>query len=147
MARFNFRLQQFLNIKEQIETQRELEYAEALRKLEEERQRKRVLEAKREEQIEGFRASLQESVKPDEIRRYNNTIERLKRLIEEQIKRIAAAEAFAEKKRLALVEAMKERKALDSVKENLMEEYKRTELLTEQKIVDELVSYKYSRQT
>jgi flagellar FliJ protein len=145
VARFNFRLQQFLNIKEQIETQRELEYGQALRKLEEERQRLRQMEDKRLTQIEEFRSSLQEAVQPDKIRRYNNTIERLKVLIREQEKRIAAAEAFAEKKRLALVEAMKERKALDKVRENTMEEYQRAELLSEQKIVDELVSYQYGR--
>jgi flagellar FliJ protein len=145
MARFNFRLQQFLNIKEQIETQRELEYGQALRKLEEERQRLREMETKRVTQIEEFRASLTEEVRPDRIRRYNNTIERLKAMIREQEKRIAAAEAFAEKKRLALVEAMKERKALDKVRENTMEEYQRAQLLSEQKIVDELVSYQYSQ--
>jgi flagellar FliJ protein len=145
MARFNFRLQQFLNIKEQIETQRELEYAQALRKLEEERQRLRQMEAKRLAQIEEFRLSLQEAVKPDRIRRYNNTIEHLKIMIREQEKRIAAAEAFAERKRQALVEAMKERKAFDKLRENTLDEYRRTELMAEQKQVDELVSYQYGK--
>jgi flagellar FliJ protein len=145
MARFNFRLQQFLNIKEQIETQRELEYAQALRRLEEERQRLRQMEAKRLEQIEDFRKSLLEAVKPDRIRRYNNTIERLKAMIREQEKRIAAAEAFAEKKRLALVDAMKERKSFEKLRENTMDEYRRAELMSEQKQVDELVSYQYGK--
>jgi hypothetical protein len=40
LAKFNFRLQPLLNVKEQIETQKEIEYGQALRKLEEERQKK-----------------------------------------------------------------------------------------------------------
>jgi flagellar FliJ protein len=143
MARFDFRLQPYLGIKEQIEDQKEIEYGQAMRKLEEEREKKRRLEQRREMQIVGFREALQTAINPADLRRYNNTIELLKRRITEQEKRIAAAETFAEKKRLELVEAMKERKTLETVKDNAFEEYTRTEMLSEQKQIDELVSYKY----
>jgi flagellar FliJ protein len=143
MARFNFRLQQFLSIKEQIENQKEIEYGQALRKLEEEKQRLILLCQYKESQIESFRQSLANVIDTKEGRRYNNTIERLKQRIKEQAQRVAAAEDFAEKKRLELVEAMKERKALESVKENAFETYTLEEKLTEKRQVDELVSYQY----
>lgn len=144
MARFNFRLQQFLGVKEKIEDQKEIEYGLALRKLEEERQRKIQLLKQQEEQITEFRRALQALIKPADIRRYNNVIERLKERIKQQEQRILAAEAYAEQKRQELVEAMKERKMLESIREQRFEEYTREEQLAEQKTVDELVSYKYS---
>ena len=54
------------------------------------------------------------------------------------------AEDFAEDKRVELVEAMKERKMLDVLKENDKAEYNKEQLLKEQKIVDEIVSYQYN---
>lgn len=143
MARFNFRLQQYLGVKEKIEDQKEIEYGQALKKLEEEKQKMLRLLAQRDEQIKTFQESLKTVIKPSEIRRYNNIIERLKTQIKEQAQRIESAEAFVEKKRLELVEAMKERKMLETIREQRFEEYTRAELLAEQKTVDELVSYKY----
>ncbi|MDR1665385.1 MAG: flagellar export protein FliJ [Clostridiales bacterium] len=144
MARFLFRLQPLLGVKEQIESQKEIEYGQALRRLEEERQAKRKLVAQKEEQIVSFRKSLDEDINPADIRRYNNMIERLKQRIMEQDIRIDAAEAYAEKKRLELVEAMKQRKMLDSIKEHRYEDYLQEEKLEDQKLVDQLVSYTYA---
>jgi flagellar FliJ protein len=144
MARFSFRLQPLLKVKEQIEEQKEIEYGQALRKLEEEKQKLKMLHMKREENIRDFRESLHTGIRPPDIRRYNDTLEMLKRRIIDQEKRIEAAEAFVEKKRLELVEAMKERKMLDTVKEKRFEEYILDEKLAEQKQVDERVSYQYS---
>jgi len=144
MARFQFRLQQYLGVKEQLEEQKELEYAHALRKVEEEKQTLMNMRREREQNIENMRRSLAQAVSPFEIRRYNNTIERLKHHITIQIERLKAAEVFAEKKRLELVQAMKDRKALEIVKENAHEEYLKETDLTERKQVDELVSFKYT---
>ena len=144
MAKFNFRLQGFLGIKEKIEDQRKLEYSQALRRLEEEKQKKIRLLAQRDEQIMCFRISLQNVIKPPETRRYNDTIELLKYKITEQDKRINAAEIFAETKRVALIEAMKERKILESVKNRKHEEYVRAEILADQKRIDEIISYQYT---
>jgi flagellar FliJ protein len=112
--------------------------------LEEEKKKKRLLEKRREDEINAFRDSINESIKPYELRRYNNTIEAIKNRIIEQEKRIEAAAAYVEKKRLELIEAMKERKAMDIVKENAYEVFKREESLAEQKQIDEMVSYKYT---
>lgn len=147
MAKFNFRLQNYLGVKEKLEDQKEIEYGQALRRLEEERRKKMLLLAQREEQINTFRTSLMKVINPADIRRYNNVIERLKTRIKEQEQRISAAEVFAERKRLELVEAIKERKMLESIREKRFDEYTREELLAEQKQVDELVSYQYAERS
>jgi flagellar FliJ protein len=143
MARFNFRLQQFLGVKEQIEDQKELEYGKAIRKREEEKALLRQMEEQREQQLEDFRTAVTNAIDPVEIKHYNGSLERLKGRIKQQRERVAAAEAFAEKKRLELVEAMKERKALEIVRDNAREAFIKEEILAEQKQVDELISFKH----
>ena len=144
MPRFQFRLQQYLGVKEQIEDQKEMEYAKALRMVEEEKRKLADMRRKLTENIEELRRSVSRSIAPIEIRRYNNTIERLKHHIKVQKDRVAAAESFAEEKRQELVQAMKERKALEIVKDNAREEFLKEANLAEQKQVDELVSFKYT---
>ena len=144
MAKFNFRLDSYLNVKEKVEAQKKNEYGQALARLETERQKLRELVEQQEEQILNFRKSLETSIRPIEIKRYNNRIEIIKIWIAEQEQRIFAAEDYAEKKRLELVEAMKERKMLDTVREKSYEEYVIEEQRAEQRTIDELVSYKAS---
>ena len=144
MAKFIFRLQSYLGVKEQLEEQKKNEYGRALRLLEEERERKRRLEQELEDNVLLFKKALGQSIAPVEIRRYNNRIELLKVWIIEQEGRVKAAEQFAEEKRLELVEAMKERKALETVKERNYEEYLKEEQRAEQAVTDGIVSYQYS---
>ena len=144
MARFNFRLQPLLNVKEQIEEQKEIEYALAIKRHEEEKRKLRLLFDFRVAQIEEFRTSLKSEIDPAKTKRYNNVLERLKDRIKEQEVKVEAAAAFREKKRLELIEAMQERKMLDNVKEKRFEDYLEDEKLAEKRQVDELVSYQYS---
>jgi len=147
MAKFVFRLQSYLGVKEQMENLKKNEYGVALRKLEEERQRKRRLEQELSENVDDLKKTLYTLITPVEIRRYNNRIQVLQNWIVEQDERIKAAEAFAEKKRLELVETMKERKSLETVKENSYDEYLKDEQRSEQAVVDGIVSYRYATNT
>ena len=144
MPRFEFRLQKYLSVKEQIEDQKEIEYATALRQVEEEKARLAELESRKENTVQELRKSVAKSIAPIVIRRYNNNIERLKHLILVQKERLEAAKMYAEEKRLELVEAMKERKAIEKVKENAFEEYTVQEDRITRRTTDELTSYKYA---
>jgi flagellar FliJ protein len=144
MAKFNFRLQQYLGVKEQIEDQKEFEYSKAIRKREEEKNLLLQMTKQREQQIEDMRVAVLNAIDPVEIRHLNHSIDRLKTHIKQQMERVAAAEVFAENKRLELVEAMKERKALEIVRDNAREEFLKEEQIAEQKQIDERVSFKYS---
>jgi flagellar FliJ protein len=142
MPRFNFRLQQFLGIKEQIEDQKELEYAKAVRKYEEEKALLAQMNSQLAQQIEELRANSLNLIDPMEIKHLNYSVERLKIHILAQKERVAAAEAYAEKKRHELVEAMKERKALEIVRDKAQEAFNIEANLADQKQIDELVSFK-----
>jgi len=144
MPKFEFRLQKYLSVKEQIEDQKEIEYANALRVLEEEKQKLIEFIKRKDDAVEKLRASVAKSIEPFEIRRFNNNIERLKHQITVQKERVAAAEEFAEQKRQELVQAMKDRKALEIVKENALEEFLIEVDRAERKQIDELISFKHT---
>jgi len=144
MARFTFRLQSYLSVKEQMEEQKKSEYGQAIIRLEEERQRLLVLQNELEENVRLFKKALTTAIVAVEIRRYNNRLELLKVWIVEQEAKVIAAEQYVEKKRLELVEAMKDRKALETVKERNYEEYLIEEQRADQTVVDGIVSYKYA---
>ena len=145
MARFNFRLQSYLNVKEQLEDLKKNEYGIALQRLEEERQRKAMLEQELAENVILFKRVLSTTIEPVEIRRYNSRIEILKVWIIQQEERIEVAKKNAEVKRLELVEAMKDRKTLETVKERNYEEHLKEEQRAEQVVVDGIVSYQYAK--
>ena len=144
MAGFKFRLQSYLNVKEKIEDQKKLDYGKALNKLEEEKREKVLLENEKSMNVHKFRESIKGGIKPLELQNYNNYIEYMKKKIAEQDIVIDIAQQNAEKCRVELVEAMKNRKMLETLKEKDREEYNKEQLLAEQKIVDEIVSYQYN---
>jgi len=135
MARFRFRLQSVLNLREKLENQKELEYAEALRILAEERAKEQALAAEKDgcvahvkrivsgESEAGVTVSSSLRMDLHEIARYNGYIEILKERIIAQKKVVAEAEAMTEVRRLALVEAMRDRKTIEKLRENALDEY------------------------
>lgn len=147
MAKFEFRLQSVLNLREKLENQKELEYGLALKKLERERELERSLRSSRSACVTALAGKIEARIDPEEIARYNEYINVLKDRIAVQIKVVKAAADYAENKRLELVEAMRERKTLERLRENQHEEYIEEEKRDEQKQVDQTVSYKYAKTT
>lgn len=145
MAKFIFNMQGLLNIKEKLEEQTKTEYGKALAKLEQEKSILLNLKNKKQENILSFRESINKGVKPNYIDNINKYISFIDKKIEEQMQNINKAKEIVEEKRLALLEAMKERKVLETLKEKEKENYFKEELKNEQKIIDEIVSYKYNK--
>lgn len=145
MAKFIFNMQGLLNIKEKLEEQAKTEYGKALAKLEQEKSILLNLKNKKQENILSFRESINKGVKPNYIDNINKYISFIDKKVEEQTQNINKAKEIVEEKRLALLEAMKERKVLETLKEKEKENYFKEELKNEQKIIDEIVSYKYNK--
>jgi len=145
MAKFAFRLQPILGLKEKIEDLKRNEFGKAVVQLAAERQKKAEMEQLKSDTITGFRTSITQDINPNDIRQHNVFIDRLKQMIERQVQVIIRAEAYVEEKRVELIEAMREKKMLETLKEHRFEEYLEEEKRAEGKMVDELVSYKGSR--
>ncbi|MCL2171923.1 MAG: flagellar export protein FliJ, partial [Defluviitaleaceae bacterium] len=108
-----------------------------------EKQRLADLHQEKDECIADFRHKVENSIEPYNLNRYNLYIEKIKERIKLQMAQLARAEALMKAKRAELIEAMKDRKILDTLKEKEYEAYLDEEKKNEQKILDDLVSYKY----
>ena len=144
MAKFIYRLQGTLNLKEKLEEQKKMEYGQAIAKLEMEKNYKTELENEKHNGVVAIRESIKKGISPQYIQSYNRYIDVVKDKIVMQEKVILTAEKNVEKKRLQLVDAMQERKKLEKLREQAFIVYQEEEKIAEQKIVDEIVSYKYN---
>lgn len=143
MTKFNFRLSTYLNLKEKIEDQKKLEYGKSLNLLEAEKQKKEEMIINRSNSINSFKNSINKHISPSDLQVHNNYLSYLKIAIVKQDSVIEKAAEDAELKRQELVEAMKQRKMLDKLKERSLEAYIEESKRDENKITDEIVSYKY----
>ncbi len=145
MARFRFRMQNILNLKEKLETQAEMRFAEQKKVLNE------AIEAKNE--LLKRLAFLEEEAKRlrsdtlDLLEIQNNDLSR--RLVREDIvradERIKREERILEQRRQELENVMKERKAQEKLREHAFERFLKEEAAAESKMIDELTSYTYGQ--
>ena len=147
MARFRFRMQNILNLKEKLETQAEMRFAEQKKKLNEAEQVKmRLLERKAFLEDEGRRLR---SDTLDLLEIQNNDLNR--RLCDEDIlvadEKIKREKKLLELRRQELENIMKERKAQEKLREHAFERFLKEEAAAESKIIDELTSYTYGQKT
>lgn len=145
MAKFKFKLQSFLGVKEKIEDQKKNEYGKALNVLKQEEDKKKILLKQYLDTLNEMRNKIANGINPMQLQQYNNFISYILDEIDRQEIVIEKARNMAEKKRQELVDAMKNRKMLETLKEHKYEEYIKEEKKADQKIIDEIVSFKYSK--
>jgi len=144
VASFKFKLQPLLNIKTQMEDTLKNELAKAIRCLEEE---KGFLKNFKEEQKKCMSTISSESsngVTVERLRSYNAYISFLKEKIQNQTKRVKSAQEIVDNYREKVIEASKEKKMLETLKDKQYGEYLKEQEKSEQKRVDEVISYKES---
>ncbi len=145
MARFKFRMQNILNLKEKLETQAEMRFAQQKQVLDEARRYKEVLLRRRQELSEEGRRLRRDELDFLEIR--NNDLSR--RLCDEDIvradERIKREEHVLELRRQELEKVMKERKAQEKLREKAFQKFLQEEAAAESKQIDELTSYQYGQ--
>ncbi len=147
MAKFVFPLNSILNIKEKLEDQKRLEFGRAVSRFEQEKQKKILLIKEKEYYISFFRSSIEKGINPNELLNCNDYIEIIKQKIVMQQKAIEKAEQYVNETRQELVEASKQKKMYAILKENKLGEFLKEEKITEQKLVDEIVSYKFNNRS
>lgn len=148
MSKFVFRLQSFLNIKEKLEEQKKkTEYGKAVVKLEEAKLVLQNIFDTKKNTIICMQNSINSSINSNELQNFNTYLSFLDKEVERQNKVIELEQKNVENARLQLVEAMKQRKMIETLKEKEKEEFFKEELKKEQKMIDELVSFKYNNQS
>ncbi|MDE6890768.1 MAG: flagellar export protein FliJ [Lachnospiraceae bacterium] len=141
MARFIYRMQSILNIKEKMEEQARMEFAAARMRLDEEELKLQALIERKEGYEEQGRALRQDALKVMDIMENRDAIGVIDEFIMNQREQIRIAERALEDARMKLQLAMQESKTQEKLREKAFEEFMREENAREAKEVDELVSY------
>ena len=143
MARFRYRMQNILNVKEKLETQAKNEFAIAAAKEREEEAKLNALIERRD----GYEAELKRLVESaldvGSIKEAEDALEVIKYHVTVQRLNLAAARQELEVARAKLTAAMQDRKMHELLKEKQFEEFKAEEAAKESKEIDEIVSYRH----
>lgn len=145
MAKFIYRMQNILNIKEKLETQAKNEFAEARARLDEELEKLEAIKQRRagyEEEGRMLRAS---AINIQDLNDNKYALDRMDEQIIAQTEEIHRAERVLEKARVKLTEAMQETKVQVKLREKAFEQFKKDLAAEESKEVDELTSYTYGQ--
>lgn len=147
MAKFKYRMQNILDVKQKLEESAKMEFSEAnIRVMEEEEKLSEIEDRKRMYEAEGERLRSARLHVAD-IKNNTQAISVLGGMVKTQEKEVEKAKVVQEQKRIKLQNAMQERKTQEKLYENAFEEFVREENARESKEIDELTSYVYGKRS
>lgn len=145
MAKFKYKLQSVLDIKEKLESQEKIAYGLATAKVLEEQEKLQKLMI----QKAGYDKRARKLVKGDidllEIKSCRNAVDTMKTRIRGQMIELHRAQKQQEIVRERLNSVMIERKTYEKLREKKVDEFKQELLMEEKKEIDELVSYTFGQ--
>lgn len=145
MQKFTFRLENVRNIKIAMESRAKNEFGLASAALYKEMEKLDGLYNRKSYYQEKLQMLCEDKLDMVKIRECREAVNVLDEKITEQRRVVRRAERVVEEARLKLNEAMRERKTLDKLRENAFEEYEAELRRSEQKEIDEFVSYVHSK--
>jgi len=144
MAAYKFRLQKLLNYKVNKEEEKKNELSIASKRLEKEKNRLLELKQKLNEMNSTFQEKTSQGMAVNELKLLVNYIDYYKRSIKEQRIKVKMAEDYLSTCREELIKATQEKKMIEKLKEIDYGKYLYEEQKKEEKLVDDLVSFKES---
>ena len=145
MAKFVYRMQNILNIKQKLETQAQMAYSIANQT---DMDEQKVLQQYLIRRV-GYEKQLKEAVQGNldlqEVAHARANVNDMKTIVRRQMMNVHTAEKEMEDARAALNEVMQERKVQEKLREKAFEEFKQELAAAETKEIDELVSYTYNK--
>lgn len=145
MAKFKYRMQNILNIKEKLEEQAKNEFAAARRRLDDEEEKLEELKQRKAGYEEEGRRLRMSALNILDLTDNKNAIDTMDEYIVLQQIEVNKAAALLEEARIKLTEAMKEAKIHNRLREKAFEEFKKEINAQESKEIDELTSYTYGQ--
>ncbi|HBY20618.1 MAG: flagellar export protein FliJ [Clostridiales bacterium GWE2_32_10] len=143
MAKFNFKLQNLLNIKEKLEKQKKNELGQAIEKLNRYKKQKSDVEDAKKDIFNDMKKEINIKISASMIKSSNDYVAFLKKVLIQLQKNINICEKEVDKKREELLKIVTERKMYEKLREKDLEEYTKTENQKEQKNLDEVALRKY----
>lgn len=145
LARFQFRLQKVLEMREQKEKLLQKRFMELLAAAEFEKNELRKLLERQEWYRNELIAKQRGTLEVGEVMNYLAYLESLAQWIDEQRIRVREAEERAEEARLDLLRASQEKKAVEKLKEKQYEDWVKEQQRAEIIFLDEISSVRYNK--
>lgn len=141
MARFKYKMQSVLDVKEKLESKAKQDFAAANARLEEEKEKLAALQERKKAYMEeGIKLRL-EVLDVRKIRENKLAVMKMDEYIRNQMLQINRAAKEVERCRAALQEVMQERKVHEKLKENAFQVFLHEEEASESKEIDQLTTY------
>lgn len=142
---FKFKLEPVLSLKEKIEDSRKRELGIATIHKEALLNEKLQLMKKKDEAMDEIKTHNNSVVDVQSFKAFNQYSVYMDQAIKAKNKQVQEAQKKVEEKREELLEAVKERKILDNLKDIQNEVFIEEEKREEQRILDDIVTYKYGK--
>lgn len=143
MAKFIFKMESILSVKEKLEEQAKAEYSIEIMKLRQKEEKLDELEKRKNAYQTRLYEAVMDTLNISEIKILEDSVENIKYNIKLQLIVIANQQKNVDRAREKLDNAMKERKTYEKLKEKAFEEFKEQINAEEQKEINELVSFKF----
>ena len=143
MARFRYRMQNILELNEKLEDQQKASFALANAKLQEEQRILQELMMKKaayEQRVKDYASGMVDIL---EIQRCKEGVRVTDLLIRSQRTEIRKAQRLVDVERTKLNEARQARKTQEKLKEKAFDAFRKEMAAEENKVTDELISFKY----
>lgn len=146
MAKFIYRMQNILNIKQKLETQAKMAYGLANAKYQQEQRTLQEYVVRRVGYEQRWKKLMQDKLDLNEVAHARADVNAMKTMVRRQMMEVHKAQKELEDARIRLQNVMQERKVQEKLREKAFEEFKQELSKTETKEIDELVSYTYNKQ-
>ena len=147
MAKFKYRMQNILDVKQKLEESAKMEFSEANARVLTEEEKLLIIENRKLDYENEGRRLREAQLHVRDIKSNVQAVSVLQEMIKIQEKELEKAKTVQEQKRLQLQNAMQERKTQEKLYENAFAEFVREENARESKEIDELVSYVYGQRS
>ena len=147
MAKFVYRMENVLKLKEQIENQRQMEFIAAQNKVYEEEEKMKELVNRYRQYLNEQKEMATSKINVVKLRQLGEGIEATKDLIKAEAVQVKVAKKNMEVAQNRLAEAVKERKIQEKLKERAFESFKQELNKEEMKEIDEVISFNYNNRS
>ena len=143
MAKFIFKMESILSVKQKLEDQAKAEYSIEIIKLRQEEEKLDELKKRKSEYQTKLYDAVMDTLDILKIKILEDSVENIKYNIKLQMVVIVNQQQKVDRAREKLDNAMKERKTYEKLKEKAFEEFRAEINAEEQKEINELVSFKF----
>ena len=145
MAKFVYRMQNILNIKQKLETQAKMEYSDANQNYREQQEILNGYMIRRMQYEKHWKEEMKGNIDLASVQHAREDANTMKTIVRRQMMEVHKAEKELEDAREKLNTVMQERKIQEKLRDKAFEDFKQELAHEETKEIDELVSYTHNK--